>query len=421
MSQSDVVDLGTLGSVFVSEESAFGTTGTERRCYPIADSIDREANQAEIDRKNLRIRPFDMLDPIKGFKDGSIKLGYYLQPPPSLLNAVATVDTDANCPLAVLARCVFGGQSVFAGAIVAAGSGTTSGFTTATGGHGSRLPPGQICLVTDPTDGLVPARVLTSAADVVTCYPETSGALADASPVINTWTFYPTRTNSKSLSVAVCAAQDSAHQWRFSGCTGGMEIKLERGGLAMASFDLKAATWAGPSALGLSIADATDPMGAPLACRNAVLYLQAQATATRVNYPVDSFTAKLNFGNKHIETLTGGTEGKRAVFRGDGLTDTFAEITLTFALDTVPDATWWAERTELTAMLWVYVDTGAGMAATRRSVIIDVPRAVVVGKPKYAKGSDGLIKTTITLKAKLDDSTTQGTELAEAPFRLAIG
>ncbi|MBL0219660.1 MAG: hypothetical protein IPQ07_38070 [Myxococcales bacterium] len=415
----DAIHPSTLGSCFVSEESSFCTTGTERRCFPMSDTLDYEATQAELDVKNLRPRPFDALDPVKGNKDGTVKLGYYLQPPPTVLTSGATVDGDAACPLAVFARCIFGGQSVFAGTTVAAGSGAVGGFTTATG-HGSRFPAGQLCLVTDPDSsaGLVPARILTRSGDDVTFYPHVSGALADASPVVNLWTFYPTRTNGRSLSVAIAAAQASAHQWRFNGCTGSAEIKCEVGGLAQIMFDLKAANWEGPSDLSLSTADASDPMAAPLACRNAVLYLQAQGTTTRTNYKVDSFSAKLNFGNKHLTTLTGGTEGKRSVARVEGLTDTFAEIDVTFALDTTPDATWWAQRTKLAAMLWVLVDDANG---ARRTVLVDVAKGIVVGKPKHAKGADGLIKTTIKIRARLDDTTTPGTELAEAPFRLATG
>lgn len=413
----DAIHPSTLGTCFVSEESSLGTTGTERRCFPMSDTMELDPTQAELDVKNLRTRPFDVLDPVKGFKDGTVKFGHYIQPPPTVLVTGATVDSDAACPLAVLARCIFGAQSVFAGSTVLASSGTTSGFSTASG-HGSRFPAGQLCLVTDPADGLVPARILTRSSDACTFYPNTSGAPADDSALVNLWTFYPSRTNGRSLSVAVAAAQASAHQWRFNGCTGSAEIKVERDGLAQIMFDLKAATWTGPSDLSLSTADASDPMAAPLSCRNAVLYLQPQSTTTRTNYKVDSLSAKLNFGNKHITTLTGGTEGKRAVARVEGLTDTFAEVDLTFALDTTPDATWWAQRTELTCMLWLYVDDANN---NRRSIVLDLPRAIVVGKPKYTKGSDGLIKVNVKLRGKLDDSTTPGTELAEAPFRLGIG
>lgn len=419
MAQSDVVSPRTLGSAYVSEETVtFGTAGTERRMYPAADTIDAEAMQAELDRKNLRTRPFDALDPILGFKDGTVKFGYYLQPATTVLLKAATADADAAAPLRVPLRCVFGGESVAAGSQVASGSAVTGCVVDA--GEGSRFPAGQLVLVTDstPANGLQPARILTRTTDTLTWYPSLTGAPDVASAIVNTYTYYPSRTNSRSMSVAMCAAQDSAHQWRYTGCVGGLEIKLDRGALAMVNFDLKAATWTGPSALGLAITDVADPMAPPLACRNAVLYLQAQGTTTRTNYPVDSFVAKLNFGNRHIETLTGGTEGKRAMFRADGLTDTFAEITLTFASDIVPDTTWWASRTELTAMLWVYADDSN---SARRSIIVDVPRCIVVGKPKSAPGADGLIKTTITLRAKLDDSTSGGgVELAEAPFRLGL-
>lgn len=420
---SDIVSAATLGSCYVSEEASWCVAGTERRCYPISDSIEPDATQAEIDRKNLRVRPFDILDPIKGFKDGSIKLGHYIQPGPTVLVTGATVDTDAQCPLAVFLRCTFGAESAFAGTTVLAASGAVGGFTTAAG-HGSRFPAGQLCLVTDPdvAVGLVPARITSRIADVCLFYPNVSGALADGAPVVNLRTYYPSSTNTKSLSVAVCAAQDANHQWRFNGCTGNVEIKVDREGLAQLMFDLKAATWTGPEALGLAITDVADPMAAPLSCRNATCYFQAQSTTTRANYVIDSFSAKMNFGMTQITSLTGSTEGKRGVARTTALTDTFAEIEVTFALATVPDATWWASRTELCFMLWLQVDVlNGGGGYDRRSIVIDIPRAIVVGKPKYAKGSDGLIKTTVTLRAKRDDSCAQDSELSTAPFRLGIG
>lgn len=417
MSGSDVVDLGTLGSCYVSQEASFCVAGTERRCYPIAGSIDYEMLQTEIDRKQLAINPNDIHDPVFGFKEGSVKLGYYLQPAPQVLVTGASVDTDANCPLAVFVRCVFGGQSVFAGTTVLAASGAVDGFSTAAG-HGGRLPAGQLCLVTDPDAaiGLVPARVTSQIVDVIEFYPEVSGALANGSAVVNMWTFYPASTNAKTLSVALCAAQDATHQARLSGCTGSIEIKVERDGLAQILVDLKAATWVGPSALGLSIADAVDPMAPPLSCRSAVMHFQSKATTTRTAVQIDSATIKLNFGNKHVETLTGGTEGKRSAMRLDGLLDTFADIELTFALDPAVD-TLWRTRTEMFCMLWLQIDDVDGH---RRSVTIDVPRAIFVGKPPH-KPTNNLIKTTAKLRAKRDNSCAQVSELATAPFRLGLG
>ena len=66
MSGSDFVSGRTLGAVRVSEESAFCTTGTEIRCYPVVDTLEIVRTQAEIGVTALRPRPWDAQDPVLG-------------------------------------------------------------------------------------------------------------------------------------------------------------------------------------------------------------------------------------------------------------------------------------------------------------------------------------------------------------------
>lgn len=412
---SDTIHASHLGTCFVSEESSFGTPGTERRCHIVADSGSIDPTQAEVDVMPLRARPFDYRTSVLGFKACAVTLSHYCQPPTTVLAAGATPDADAAAPLRVLMRCVLGGESVAAGTDVA--TGTSDDEFDVTTGQGARMPAGQIVLVTDPADGLVPARVTSRVTDTLQIWPSLSGAPATGADVNNTVTWYLTRTNSKSLSVALCSAQDTDRQWRAVGCTGNMTIKFERGALVTCDFELQGASWTGPSALGLSVAHAADPMAAPLAARNAVLILQPPATTTRVNHVVDTFEAKITTGNVHLESLTGGVEGKRAAFRGEGLQGSALEVTFTAPVNTSYE-TWYQARTDLSAMLYVPFDVSGG---GRRLIVLDVPLCQIVGKPKAGRGAANADKVTVTLKAKLDTSGAQSSELSEAPFRIATG
>lgn len=422
MSGTDFVSEKTLGACYVSEESAFCTAGTERRVYPVADAVEHTRTQTEIEVKALRPRPWDVQDPQLGFKGATAKLPLYLQPPTTRLDDAASSSNygDAECPTFIVLRCLIGGQSSTLGTSVETASvAAADNGATVQGTQGDRLPAGQLCLLTDPDSsiGLVPARIQTRSTDAVTWYPSLSGAPADESPIVSLNTFYPTRTNTRSLSLGVAATQASSRQVRLLGGTGSLELSFERDGLVQCSADLAFASWTGPSSLSLSTAHAADPMAAPLAVRTATLLLQAQATTTRVNYIVDKATVALNLGNRHIQTLTGGTEGKRGVIRSEQLNERGLEMTLE-GPDDAQIETWWAARTELTAMLYITADYSGG----RRCIVVDVPRAIIVGVPPRAQGDGALEKMTFVLRAKLDDTTSGGgVELAEAPWRLGIG
>lgn len=418
MASVDIIHGTHLGAVVISEESSFGTTGTERRAFPVGDTLDVDVQQAVVEAPTLKIRPFDPNAPVRGNKTCTAKVGYYLQPATTVLTAGATADTDAAAPLRILMRCILGGESVFAGSDVAAASSSSAFDVTA--GHGSRFPEGQIILVDTAANAtFAPARVLTRVTDALTCYPALSATPTVGGDIRNTYTWYVTRTNTKSLSLGLSSAQDSSRQWRLQGLTGGVEFSFERNALAMATFDLKGASWAGPSALSISTSHAADTMAAPLACRSAVVFLQATTTTTRVAYSIDAFKVTVKPGNAHIESLTS-TEGVRGVYRSEGLLESFADIELTTPADSDHD-TWWAAKTELTCMLSILVEvTGGG----QRYIVVDAPRCVIIQKPKSVKGAGNLDKHVIMLRCLLDTSTTgtlDNEQLAESALRIAIG
>jgi hypothetical protein len=408
---------GHLGTVHVSEESSFCTTGTERRCWPVTDSVEGVPTQEQIAVQSLDPFPFDPEDPIQGDKGGTVKLAYYLQPASTVLDAGATTPTDAQAPLRVLLRCLFGGESIAAGSDVA--TGTSSHEVTVTSGEGDRLPAGQLCAVdTDATYGLEVCQVRSRATNDLTLYPYLSATPATGRDIINLITYYPTRSNTKSLSVGITGTNTS-RQWRFNGCTGGMTIKLERNALAVAEFDLKAATHTGPGSLSLATTRTADSMAEPLAVRNSICILQACSTTTRVNTAVEKFSATLNFGMSHLTGLTGVTEGKRGTFRSEGLPEAFAKYELEMP-DNADVYTWYSDRTQLSLFFIVKVDTASG----RRFVVVHSPQCVISEKPVEMKGEGNLAKVKVSLFAKLSDQCTgtlDNAELATAPFLLGIG
>ena len=417
MAVSDIIHATHLGAVVVSEESPFGTTGTERRCFPVSDSCEIMPEQAEIEAPTMKIRPFDPAPPVLGMKSSSAKLSYYLQPAATILSAAATADTDATAPLRVLMRCILGGESVFAGSDVATAVSSQSFGVTAT--QGDRFPEGQIILVDTANNGtFIPARVTSRITDDLLVHPYLSATPTVGGDIRNSYTWYVTRTNTKSLSLGLSTAQDSARQWRANGLTGGLEISIEKGALAVASFDLKGTTWTGPSALSISTSHAADTMAAPLACRNATVLLQAKTTTTRVAYAVDSAKVTLRPGNSHVEALTG-TEGVRGVYRTDGLAEAFADIELVIPYDTDHE-TWYQARTELLCMIMIPFSVSS---TSQRYLVIDAPRCIIIGKPKSAKGAGNLDKNTVMLRCLLDDTATgtlDNEQLAQAPLRIAL-
>lgn len=413
----DVVTDAEIGACYVSEETVtFGTAGTERRMHPITGTAKATFIQTEIETPRVRVRPWDVSNTVRGLKSATAQFEHYLQPATTVLTAGATYDTDANAPLRVLLRCLLGGESVAAGSDVVASPSPAEGGASVTSSQGDRFPEGQIVLITDPTDGLVPARILTRATDALTWWPNLSAAPATDADIVNSFTWYPTRTNTKSLSLALAHGQDANIQRRAVGGTGTFKLTFPRNDCAKISFELTFASWSGPSALSLAVTHSADPMAAPVACRAPVLFLQPIATTTRTNVPIESIEYTLNLGNKHSETLTGGTEGIRGVVRSENVSQAFCEIDLV----TPYDSTWetrWSAQTDLSGLFYVPVDTDTG----RRVVGVDTPLVVMVNKPEIVPGSDGLAKHKIKLRAKLDTSTSgtlDNEQLAQAPFRL---
>ena len=414
----DHVAFEHLGAVYFSEESTFGTTGSNlRRAAPVGDSVETTATQVLVDAMKLSPVPFDAVTPMAGDKGGTVNFRYYLQPSATLLDELGTLPTDATMPGRIPLRVVFGGESIPDVGTQAATPTSATAFTVDSG-DGANFPAGQIIAVANTSNGLEVAQVRSRSTDDLTVYPALSGTPASNADVIQMVCFYPTRTNSRSMSVSA-SSRNAQRQYTFNGLNGGCVLRFERNSLAVAEFALNAATFTGPSSQSLSVARSEDPAGSPLAVRNAIVLLQAVSTTTRVDTAVDKVDISLNFGNIHLTSLTGTLEGKRAVARGEGLVQSFAKITLEMP-DNADVFSWFDSGTELNFTLIIR----AGAAASRRHVVVMAPQCVIESIPERFKGEGNLTKLRVVLRAKISEQCTgtlDNEELAQAPLVLALG
>lgn len=421
MPQQVLLHPSHVGYVAVSEETVtFATAGTERRIFPVVDSVELAATQTEVEVARLSHRIHDPGVPVKGYRRATGSMRHYLQPATTYLASGATADADAAAPLRIPLRVVMGGESVAAGSTIPSGTYSTTSFDVASG-HGARFPDGTLCLV-DQADGgtedLVPCRVRTQSTDTLTVWPALANAPNSGSlRIINSHSFYLSQTNTRSLSLSIAPSSGTAAQYRALGGTGSMEITFTRDALLEANFSLTFADHAGPAALSVPTTPASDPMASPMTTRGAKLYLQPLATTTRSCVLAESVTVRINTGMEHRETLTCGTEGMAGVMRSADVNNAGAEMEFVCDLDTDYDTATWTDRDEMSAMLFVTLDDSAG---NRRAVVVDMGTCIVVGKPAVARGANNLMKMTVVLRAKRDTSCTDTTDLATSPVRLAL-
>lgn len=407
-----------LGAVYFSQESAFVTPGAERRACVVADTVDITPTQVVITPVCLSSVPYDTEAVVKGDLGVTVAFSYYLQPATTVLTTGATPDDTAAAPLRIPLKTVFGGESVAAGSDVDTAASASS--IAVTGGEGSRFPAGQVILVhTSDVIGWEVAQVRSRSTDAITVYPALGGTPAGGRDIVNTYCYYPTRTNSLTMSVAL-SPRNTDRQWRALGCTGSATFKFERGNLAVADFALTGATFSGPEALSLSIARAADTMAAPVAVRNAVAWLQPCATTTRVTTPIESVEVACSFGMTHLPSLTGTTEGERGVMRSEGLNDAFATITVVVP-DNTDVYTWYAAQVNLSFTFFAKV---VDASSNLRVVGFMAPQCTIVEYLPPVAGEMNLSKTRVVLRARMSEQcsgTLDNEELAQAPFVLFLG
>lgn len=397
--------LSETAATFVGLESSFASTaGTMHRAFPVKGTVDIALEQAEVENEDESVYLYDVKDPVRGIKDGSVKAEFYLKPFASQLSSSAT---PTNNYLQQILKGVFGGHQVNSGSLVSTGSSSTSVVVD----HPTRFAIGQWALFST-TNGLEPARITNISSNTLTLAPALSSTPASASAVINMDNFYPTEANTNSLTVQHAKAGDSSLQYLLNGCIGGLELKLERNQLASIAVDLKAATWSTGS-LGYSTAVGTEVLASPMVVKDAIVLVQASTDTTRTSYPLKSLSSKFSFENNFLEEL-GGTEGKTGAMRTG--TRNFVEATLKFKVDTAAEG-YWSNQTKLQIVAMIPV----GSSTSKRWLVLDIPTSVPVGRPKLSNDG-GVYYIELMVRGKLSTvNSSSSTELSRAPAVLAIG
>ncbi len=402
-------------STYVGVESSFATLPTMYRAFPITGSFEPTILQDELEVADESVYLYDQKDPVLGLKSGGAKFGYYLRPSSDQLSS-AGVDT---VPLYNCLKALFGGLSYGAGSTTTSVSTTTTATLTSAAG----VTEGQWVLPT-VSGTTEPCRIGSISSNTLTwdLQPSTTPTAASAA-CLGMYNFYPAANNTSSLYVQHANANESTNEkYSFSGCTGDMGLKFDRNALLRADFDLKANNWSCPSSDTIAVTVGSDTMGSPFAMKSATVILQPAATLTRTQYEIaPGFSAKLGMGMQHIPVLGGtagtlGANGNMGVMRiGQRL---FAEATVRIYADVTDTATivgYWTNRTALQFV--VMVPSGSG--STKRWCVFDMPKCIVVGRPKPVRDG-GRMCVELTLRSKMR-GTSGATEQARTPFNLAIG
>jgi hypothetical protein len=405
------IDIRTTdASSFIGIESTYGTTPSMTRIYPVADSFEVNVEQTELDVDDESALLYDYKNPVVGLESCKPKFTVYARPDATQLTQAASPATPW---LGTILKAALGGEvTPAAGSNIVTGSTTTS--LNVTDSEGSRLTayvPFLVDVGGVPEPTFATAIATGGNPDVATLGLALSTTPTAGEDIINTYTYYPTASNTTTFTLQHAYAGNSARQWTMNGCVAtGLSIDVPRDGLIKIGVEAMGSVHTGPSAQSISVAYAADPMNPPFGVRESIFVLQSTSTTTRTHYPIHSFAAKLNLGMTLIPEVGGTTEGVVGAMRtGERL---FAEFTVRIRADNVRDTTDWVSRTDM-FMLFA-VPRGSG--STKQWLIIYAPKVVIVGKPKAIReGARDLME--LTLRTKVNTSGTPN----NVPFCISIG
>lgn len=404
-----------VGATYLGIESTFGTTsGTMVRCFP--DELPALTfAQANLANDDERERLFKALSPVQGLKSGAATLKVKQRCDATRLDSTAT---PSATPWAYIPwKAGLGGEQYAAGTTCSA----SADANTITVASASGLKVGGWIGVEVSGSALEYTRITNISSTTISVWKLTGSPNTSSGKVINAYNYFPTQTNTQSLTLQHVKAQSTTNQ-RFTllGGYGGCKLTTQRGAYLSAEWSLKFADWSVPTSDSVSAASASDGMGAPLVMRNALCYLQAAGTnAVFAHVPFETLDLELasDLGLAYTTEL-GGVQGNVGVMRTGARPFAKAKLTLR------PDTTF---RTKYDAgtlvQLVVIVPYGSGL--TKSAVVIDLPTCVIADAPQY-KDSSGQWRQDVMLEAHEDSTTTSsgltGTNLDQclAPFRVAF-
>ena len=389
--------------LFVGQESTYGTAATTAFARHIEGSLNATLSQTEIEHNAGSARLFQQFVTRQGLQSNAstVAFGIHAKPAFAKLDSSASPSTPY---LGKLLEAILGGEAKGAGSTVS-GAGSTQTTVDVQAGHGSRFKVGTVIHV--EVSSVYYPRVITAiATDTLTVWPELAVAPSAGDDVINSYSYFLTESNTKSLTIedtfTVPSGDASTVQRRLLGCTGGINFAIARDTLATFGFDLRAAAWEYGS-LSLATTVGSETMGDPIPVTNGQIYLQAEGVTTATPYAVASMQGTMNTGMQHLLTL-GGVQGTSGVARMGGRDS--AEFTVRARIDYDRYTEWSSQSLLRFLALFPY---GSGTSA--RTVALHVNRVQLIGKPAEVE-EGGFLYYDLKFRPVLDTSYTLDTAAA---------
>jgi len=402
------------GSSFWGVETVFGTTGSPVRAFPTSIEITPEQTNIKVEEERNRGKAHQK--PVQSLKRCSGKISWLIKPDGTQLTAAASPATPwGNQPFKTL----WGGEQSGAGSTVQSSSTTTSVIVGS--GHGSRFAVGTWIAV-EVSGELEPTKVIAISTDTLTVWPQLSGTPTTSGLVVNSYTCYPTdayavHNASTSLTFQHAKAATGVtgygnYEWTLNGCTGNIDVAIERDKLIQATWNLKGASWTGPSSQSLTVSAGTDAMSTGMPVRTGTVLVQALSSTSRTHVSTRSIAIQFAEENQLIEEMEGTTEGIVGVQKVP--VRPAATVTLKQLADTSIDTNHYVSQTSLAVIFW----TKYGSGTTARFVGFEFPTMVVAEKPKMVDDG-GIQHTEWKLEALEDEKITSATtDLAKAAYRM---
>jgi hypothetical protein len=389
--------------LFVGQESTYGTAASTAFARHIEGTLNATLSQTEIEHNAGSARLFQQFVTRQGLKsnDSSVAFGIHAKPASAKLETATSPSTPY---LGKLLEAILGGEAKAAGSTVSGGGSSTTTVDVQSG-HGTRFKVGTAIHV--EVSSVYYPRVITAiATDQLTVWPELPSAPANGDDVINSYSYFLTESNTKSLTIedtfTVPSSDAATVQRRLLGCTGGINFTIARDALATFGFDLKAASWDYGS-LSLATTVGSETMGDPIPVTNGKIWLQEASVSTDNQFFVASMQGTLNPGMQHLLTL-GGVQGTSGVARMGGRDS--AEFTVRARID-YDRYTQWSGQT----LLRFFAAFPYGSGTSQRAVCLHVNQVQLIGKPAEVE-EGGFLYYDLKFRPVLDTSYTLDTASA---------
>lgn len=399
-------EVTTTGTTYLGIEATFGTTPTMTRVFPRRGGTRKEKDNVVSNgvlQSYLVSRESDVL----GYKSCESALTFDARTLTARINDVATPTRSwQGVPLFG----ALGGESIHAGSKIVAGSTTTVLNVTAT--QGARFNAGDGILVT--VAGVNEFAVIKSiAADALTLLFALSAVPSVGADVFACVAYFPTDTNSSSLTFQHARAQNAASQWTHNACAiTGLTVETPRDGMLGFGVSLTGGSWTGPSAQSIATTPATQTMSAPLASVRAFQSLQLASATTRTHVPFESIAFRVDPGMLLTPDVGGNADGLSSAMR-----TAFSAGADVVVRNDPAYRTGWDPSQIYSLVYCVYQGSG-----TARGCVAIVMYGTLAETPSFDSGSNDRGVTTLKFQAiggGLGSSAT--TDQARAPFLWMIG